>query len=78
MTKLEVIKSSHIYVQNHFENLNALSLHLVLVFSKFIVLILSSVFSSIKREILIECIKYWKKGLLKRNWKSDKVTRSNY
>ena len=78
MTKLEVIKSSHIYIQNHFKNLNALSLHLVLVFSKFIDLVLSSFFSSIKREILIECIKYWKKGLLKRNWKSDKVTISNY
>ena len=78
MTKLEVIKSSHIYIQNHFKNLNALSLHLVLVFSKFIDLVLSSFFSSIKREILIECIKYWKKGLLKRNWRSDKVTISNY
>ena len=73
MTKSEVIKSSHIYIQNHFKNLNALSIHIILILTKFIDLLFGSIISSTKSKILMNCLKYWKKGLINGDWSSDRA-----
>ena len=41
--------------------------------TKFIDLLFGSIISSTKSKILINCLKYWKKGLLKGDWNSSKV-----
>ena len=74
MTKTEVIKSSHIYIQDHFENLDALSIHIILIVTKFIDLLFGSIISSAKRGILINCLKYWKTGLINGDWNSNRVS----
>ena len=74
MTKTEVIKSSHIYVQDHFENLNALSIHIILIVTKVIDLLFGSIISSTKRGILINCFKYWKTGLINGDWNSNRIS----
>ena len=74
MTKTEVIKSSHIYIQDHFENLDALSIHIILIVTKFIDLLFGSIISSTKRGILINCFKYWKTGLINGDWNSNRIS----
>ena len=78
MSKTEVIKSAHIYIQNHYKNLSALSLHSILILSRSIDLIFGSIFSTLKRKIFVKCFKYWKNGLLKGDWSSNKVLKTNY
>ena len=78
ITKTEVIKSSHIYIQNHFKNLNALSLHLILIFSRLINLAFGSIFISVKRHILMSCVMYWRRGLLDGNWSSNRANDTSY
>lgn len=78
MTKTEVIKSSHIYIQNHFKNLNALNLHLILIFSRFVSLSFGSIFVSVKRHILMNCLVYWRRGLLSGDWSSNRANATNY
>ena len=78
MTKTEVIKSSHIYIQNHFKNLNALNLHIILIFSRFISLSFGSIFLSVKRHILMNCLMYWRRGLFSGDWSSNRANATNY
>ncbi|MDG1966802.1 MAG: glycosyltransferase family 2 protein [Flavobacteriaceae bacterium] len=73
ITKTEVIKSSHIYIQNHFKHFNALSLHLTLIISRFINLLFGSIISSSKRRILMNCLVYWKISFLSKEWSSDRA-----
>lgn len=78
MTKTEVIKSSHIYIQNHFKSFYALSLHLTLIVSRFVNLLFGSIISSTKRSILMNCLVYWKTSFLSKEWSSDRAKTSNY
>ena len=78
ITKTEVIKSSHIYIQNHFKSFYALSLHLTLIVSRFVDLLFGSIISSTKRSILMNCLVYWKTSFLSKEWSSDRAKRFNY
>ena len=67
-TKIEVIKSSHIYVNAHISYFKSIIIHFLMIFFKSIELILLTPFSSTKREIFKQCIIYWKKSILSGVW----------
>ena len=73
ITKTEVIKSSHTYIQNHFKNFNALNLHLILIVSRFLNLLFGSIISSTKRTIFINCLVYWKTSFSSGDWSSKRA-----
>ena len=77
ITKSEVIISSHIYIEEHANPKMTLLIHLSLIIIQLIDLLLSSPFSSNKRVILLNSITYWKKGVFKSNWCSERAV-SNY
>ena len=76
ITKTEVIKSSHIYIQNHFKHFNALSLHLTLIILRFVNLLFGQIVSSTKRSILMNCLVYWKTSFLNRDWSSNRAKKN--
>ncbi len=76
ITKTEVIKSSHIYIQNHFKYFNALSLHLTLIILRFVNLLFGQIVSSTKRSILMNCLVYWKTSFLNRDWSSNRAKKN--
>ena len=78
ITKTEVIKSSHIYIQNHFKHFNALSLHLTLIILRFVNLLFGQIVSSTKRSILMNCLVYWKTSFLNRDWSSNRAKKTSY
>ena len=67
-TKVEVIKSSHIYVDTHIPYFKSILIHFLMIFFKSIELIILTPFSSIKREIFKQCISYWKKSIIAGRW----------
>ena len=67
-TKIEVIKSSHIYVDTHIPYFKSILIHFLMIIFKSIELIILTPFSSIKREIFKQCISYWKKSIIAGRW----------
>ena len=67
-TKIEVIKSYHIYVNAHISYFKSIIIHFLMIFFKSIELIILTPFSSTKREIFKQCIIYWKKSILSGVW----------
>ena len=67
-TKTEVIKSSHIYINTHISYFKSVIIHFLMIFFKSIELIILTPFSSIKREIFVQCILYWKKSIIAGRW----------
>lgn len=72
ITKSEVIISSHIFIEKHSISGVALLTHLCLIIIQLIELLLSFPFSSIKRKILLNSLKYWGKGIFKSDWRSQR------
>ena len=60
MTKAEVIKSTHIYIEKHFRGKNKKLAHQWLKFQKIIGLYLLSLIDASKREILKILIPFWR------------------
>jgi len=67
-TKVEVIKSSHIYIDTHISYFKSVVIHFLMIFFKSIELIILTPFSSTKREIFVQCILYWKKSIIAGRW----------
>ena len=74
ITKYEVIVSSHIYLEKHSSKSLKFLNHLLLIFIQFNELLFASIFSSMKRKILFKSLKYWKQGVFKNIWKSQRNT----
>lgn len=77
ITKSEVIISSHIYIEKHSNNKIAFVTHLLLILIQLVELLLSFPFSSIKRKILLNSLKYWRKGIIKSDWRSQREISSH-
>ena len=73
ITKSEVIVSSHIFLEKHSQKSYKFLIHLILILIQFTELSFQSIFSSTKRIILNNSLKYWSGGLLKNVWESQKI-----
>ena len=73
ITKSEVIVSSHIFLEKHSQKSYKLLIHLILILIQFTELSFQSIFSSNKRKILFNSLKYWSGGLLKNVWGSQNI-----
>ena len=73
ITKSEVIVSSHIFLEKHSQKSYKFLIHLILILIQFTELSLQSIFSSTKRKILFNSLKYWSGGLLKNVWGSQNI-----
>ena len=71
-TKIEVIKSSHIYVDTHISSFKSIIIHLLMIFFKSIEFLILTPFSSTQREICKQCILYWKKSIFSGVWVEKK------
>ena len=67
-TKVEVIKSSHIYIDTHISYFKSIVIHFLMIFFKSIELIILTPFSSTKREIFYNVFCTGKKVLLQEDW----------
>ena len=73
ITKSEVIVSSHIFLEKHSQKSYKFLIHLILILIQFTELSFQSIFSSTKRKILFNSLKYWSGGLLKNVWGSQNI-----
>lgn len=73
ITKSEVIVSSHIFLEKHSQKSYKFLIHLILILIQFTELSFQSIFSSNKRKILFNSLKYWSGGLLKNVWGSQNI-----
>lgn len=73
ITKSEVIVSSHIFLEKHSQKSYKFLIHLILILIQFTELSFQSIFSSSKRKILFNSLKYWSGGLLKNVWGSQNI-----
>ena len=73
ITKSEVIVSSHIFLEKHSQKSYKFLIHLILILIQFTELSFHSIFSSTKRKILFNSLKYWSGGLLKNVWGSQNI-----
>ena len=73
IAKSEVIVSSHIFLEKHSQKSYKFLIHLTLILIQFTELSFQSIFSSTKRKILYNSLKYWNGGILKNVWESQKI-----
>ena len=73
ITKSEVIVSSHIFLEKHSQKSYKFLIHLILILIQFTELSFQSIFSSSKRKILFNSLRYWSGGLLKNVWGSQNI-----
>ena len=73
ITKSEVIVSSHIFLEKHSQKSYKFLIHLILILIQSTELSFQSIFSSTKRKILFNSLKYWSGGLLKNVWGSQNI-----
>ncbi len=69
-SKSEVIVSSHIYLEKHFNKYVKYSTHLLLIIFQAFELIIKSIFSKNYRDILNNVSRFWLRGVFKNIWKS--------
>ena len=72
ITKSEVIVSSHIFLEKHSKTSIKYVNHLLLITLQSIELLIMGVFSSFKRKILINSMRYWIKGIFKNIWETKR------
>ena len=70
ITKAELISSKHIYIEKHLKGIEKKMTHYLLISTKFIELIFSAPFSKFYRVLLFNLLKYWKKSIKTKKWKS--------
>ena len=69
-SKSEVIVSSHIYLEKHFNKYVKYSTYLLLIIFQAFELIIKSIFSKNYRDILKNVSRFWLRGVFKNIWKS--------
>ena len=72
-SKSEVIVSSHIFLEKHFNKHVKYPTHLLLIIFQAFELIIKSIFSKNYRNILNNVSRFWFKGVFKNMWKSEMI-----
>ena len=72
-SKSEVIVSSHIFLEKHFNKYVKYPTHLLLIIFQAFELIIKSIFSKNYRNILNNVSRFWFKGVFKNIWKSKMI-----
>ena len=72
-SKSEVIVSSHIFLEKHFNKHVRYPTHLLLIIFQAFELIIKSIFSKNYRKILNNVSRFWFKGVFKNMWKSEMI-----
>jgi len=70
ITKAELTSSKHIFIEKHLQGIEKRTSHVLLIFTSFIELALLFPFSGFHRSLLFKLIKYWRKSISAKTWKS--------
>ena len=70
ITKAELISSKHIFIEKYLKGIEKEMSHILLIVISFFELVLLFPFSKFHRLLLLKLLKYWKKSIRTKSWKS--------